>query len=75
MGDIWRTVDGTLVAVLSPAAVLDGGFNVATLTSGTQVHRPGFPYLVNLDGGYGRRVAGDPDDHPLTLKRFVKRFD
>lgn len=74
VGEVWEATDGTRVAVLQQASILNGGYNVVTLTVGTHAMRVGFPYVVDLDGKFGRRNAGDVSGHPLDLRRFVMRF-
>lgn len=71
VGDIWDARDGTRVAVLSPASVLDGGFNCISLTQGKSAIRPGYPYVTDLDG---KVLRGGDGDSPFDLVRFVKAF-
>jgi len=70
VGDIWETRCGALVAVLSQASVLDGGFNVVSLTRGTTTRQPGTVNLVDLDGC----VLRDHTPAAYDLIKFKSRF-
>ena len=72
-GEIWRNRANALVAVMTQATVLDGGFNVVPITKGDWSRAPGACYVINLDGqvhggSYGATRPGD-------LVQFVTRFD
>lgn len=70
VGDIWETRCGALVAVLSRASVLDGGFNVVTLTRGTSARQVGIAHVVDLDGC----VLRDHTPAAYDLIKFKSRF-
>ena len=70
VGDIWETRCGALVAVLSQASVLDGGFNVVTLTRGQSARQVGIAHVVDLDGC----ILRDKTPAAYDLTRFKSRF-
>ena len=71
VGEVWETRCGALVAVLSAASILDGGYNIVSLTRGTSARQPGIVNVVDLDGFILRDHT--PAAYDLVLYR--KRFD
>jgi len=73
VGEVWRARTGELIAILSQASVLDGGYNTVTLTRGETAINPGRVGLHDLDGKpYGGARGGTS---PFDLISFVTRFD
>lgn len=70
VGEIWRTRANGLVAVLKPATVLDGGYNVVLLDKGDTGVSSGYQYIVNLDGALLRNSVDNASD----LVAFVRRW-
>lgn len=71
VGEIWETRCGALVAVLSAASILDGGYNVVSLTRGQTPRQPGVVNVVDLDGF----ILRDHTPAAYDLVRYKKRFD
>lgn len=73
VGEVWRARTGELIAILSQASVLDGGYNTVTLSKGETAINPGRTGLHDLDGKpYGGARGGTS---PFDLVTFVTRFD
>lgn len=70
VGEVWRNRGGALVAVMSAATVLDGGYNVVTLSKSDTARNPGRVYLVDLDGHVYRDHSGAPGDLVSAVTRF-----
>lgn len=70
VGDVWEVRCGALVAVLSQASILDGGFNVVSLTRGSTTRQPGMVNVVDLDG----YVLRDHTPAAYDLVAFKRRF-
>lgn len=70
VGDVWRTRANGLAAVLKPATVLDGGYNVVLLERGDMGVGVGYQYVVNIDGGLLRNGVDNVSD----LVAFVRRW-
>lgn len=70
-GEVWRNRNGALVAVMSAASVLDGGYNVVTISKSESARNPGHVYVVNLDGNIFPARTGAGGD----LTAYVTRFD
>jgi hypothetical protein len=70
VGEVWRNRGGALVAVMTAATILDGGFNVVTLSRSDTARNPGHVYLVDLDGHVHRDHSGAPGDLVTPVTRF-----
>lgn len=73
VGEVWRSRANVLVAVISQASVLDGGYNAVTLSKGDIAVGPGRTIILDLDGNTYGGSKGEP--RPLDLVTFVTRFD
>lgn len=73
-GEVWRNRNGALVAVMSAASVLDGGYNCVTISKSESARSPGHVYVVNLDGHIHRHQQPS-DAAGGDLISFVTRFD
>lgn len=72
VGEVWESHCGALIAVMTQASVLDGGYNAVSLTAGDSAVAPGRNILLDMDGKMYGGSKGDP--RPFDLKLFVKRF-
>lgn len=72
VGEVWESHCGALIAVMTQASVLDGGYNAVSLTAGDSAVQPGRTILLDMDGKMYGGSKGEP--RPFDLKLFVKRF-
>jgi hypothetical protein len=75
VGELWYARTGELVAVMSQASILDGGYNCVTLTKGGTAVNPGRVFVCNLDGQFGAATARSYRfSHPLDLVSYHGNF-